>query len=51
MVSKSSLAIMLSKLDQVPAPKVKSEQYQTDSENAAEILWFAKMKDIIIVKP
>ncbi|MCK4860117.1 MAG: methyltransferase, partial [Candidatus Omnitrophica bacterium] len=39
--SKSSLAILLSKLKVFEAPKLKSEQYTTDSEIAADILWKA----------
>ncbi|MBW2997592.1 METTL5 family protein [Candidatus Woesearchaeota archaeon] len=43
--SKSGLAISLSKLDVFPSPKPKLEQYPTDSEIAAEILWFAHMRN------
>ena len=41
--SKSSLAVLLSKLKGFETEKVseKLEQYQTDPEIAAEILWFA----------
>ncbi len=44
MISKSELAITLSKLKQFDNPKVLYEQYSTDSEVAAEILWFANMQ-------
>jgi putative methylase len=43
MASKSALAIMLSKLKQFSNPKPELEQYSTDSETAAEILWNACM--------
>jgi len=43
MISKSTLAIKLSTLDSFSSPSLKSEQYQLDSEIAAEILWFAYM--------
>lgn len=43
MLSKSSLAIFLSKLEVFENPKVSFEQYATDSEVAAEILHFAYM--------
>jgi len=43
-MSKSSLAIQLSKLKAFSAPKTYSEQYSTDSEIAADILWLAYMK-------
>ena len=39
--SKSSLAVLLSKLRVFEAPKLKSEQYTTDSEIAAAVLWQA----------
>jgi len=39
--SKSSLAVLLSKLRVFEAPKLKSEQYTTDSEIAADVLWQA----------
>ncbi len=39
--SKSKLAILLSKLGVFEAPKLKSEQYITDSEIAADVLWQA----------
>jgi putative methylase len=41
--SKSKLAIMLSKLSGFEKPKAFSEQYATDSEAAADALWFAYM--------
>jgi putative methylase len=41
--SKSQLAIALSKLDVFPSPDPKLEQYPTDSEIAAEVLWNARM--------
>ena len=45
--SKSSLAILLSKLRVFETPKLKSEQYTTDSEIAADVLWQAYyLKDI-----
>jgi putative methylase len=43
MSSKSSLAIELSKLKLFSSPDVKLEQYPTDSEIAAEVLWNAHM--------
>lgn len=39
--SKSKLAILLSKLRVFEDPKLKSEQYTTDSEIAADVLWQA----------
>ncbi len=39
--SKSSLAVLLSKLRVFEVPKLKSEQYTTDSEIAADVLWQA----------
>ncbi|MBW2964747.1 METTL5 family protein [Candidatus Woesearchaeota archaeon] len=42
--SKSSLAVTLSKLQVFSAPRPKLEQYPTDSEIAAEILWHASMQ-------
>lgn len=44
MISKKQLAITLSKLKTFTAPSVKSEQYATDSEIAADIGWFALMQ-------
>lgn len=52
MITKSRLAIELSKLKTYEKPDIALEQYQTDSEIAAEVLWFAYMhgdiKDKII---
>jgi putative methylase len=45
--SKSQLAIALSKLQVFPTPKPRLEQYPTDSEIAAEVLWFAGMRNDI----
>ena len=42
--SKSGLAVALSKLEGFKAPKVSFEQYMTDSEVAATIVWFSYMK-------
>ncbi len=39
--SKSSLAVLLSKLKIFEAPKLRAEQYTTDSEIAAYVLWQA----------
>ena len=44
MISKSKLAIELSKVPQFDNPKIKLEQYVTDSEIAAEILWHAYLE-------
>lgn len=44
MLSKSSLAIRLSRLSAFDSPKLLSEQYSTDSEAAADALWFACMQ-------
>jgi len=44
MRSKSSLAVFLSKLKTFEKPKIQLEQYTTDSEVAAEVLWNALMK-------
>ena len=47
MRSKKELAILLSKLKTFDTPKTHLEQYSTDSEIAADILWFAyQNKDI-----
>jgi len=47
MITKDRLAIILSKLKIFETPNLKLEQYPTDSQVAAEILWFAHMhKDI-----
>lgn len=45
--SKSGLAIKLSKLRIFEKPSERLEQYATESEFAAEILWFASMKNEI----
>ncbi|MBI2135208.1 methyltransferase [Candidatus Woesearchaeota archaeon] len=42
--SKGALAVALSKLQAFTEPKVSIEQYPTDSEIAAGVLWQAKMK-------
>lgn len=42
--NKKELAIVLSQLDKVNKPKIWLEQYSTDSEIAATILWDAFMK-------
>lgn len=42
--SKSQLAIMLSKLSGFQNPSLMKEQYSTDSESAAEAIWFACMQ-------
>ena len=44
MMSKSELAIRLSKLKGFGSPSVALEQYPTDSEMAAELLWSACMR-------
>jgi putative methylase len=44
MLSKSSLAIKLSKLKAFDNPDLQLEQYPTDSEVAAELLWTAYMR-------
>lgn len=43
MGSKSQLAVFLSKLKDFVSPKAKEEQYMTDSEVAADMLWDAYM--------
>ncbi len=43
-LSKSALAIALSRLETFNAPKVRAEQYTLDSELAATILWNAYMQ-------
>jgi putative methylase len=46
-MSKSQLAILLSKLSVFDSPEADKEQYPTDSEIAAEVLWSAYLlKDI-----
>lgn len=42
--SKSSLAVLLSKLKKYENPKFIDEQYETESEIAAQVLWDAFMK-------
>lgn len=42
--SKSALAVVLSRLDVFLLPKVSIEQYPTDPEIAAEVIWSAFMK-------
>ncbi len=42
-LSKSGLAVELSKLEVFQSPKPSLEQYPTDSEVAAEVLWSASM--------
>ena len=42
-LTKSSLAIRLSKLRGFASPVLKSEQYCTDSETAAELIWTASL--------
>ncbi len=44
MVSKSQLAVLLSKLDVFVSPDITLEQYPTDSEIAADILHFAHLQ-------
>ena len=46
-ISRSSLAIALSKLKGFKTPKVRAEQYLTDSETAASVLWKAYMDGAI----
>lgn len=47
MINKGNLAIILSKLKTFEKPEITKEQYQTESEIAAEVLWFAFMnKDL-----
>ncbi len=45
--SKKELAIILSKLKVFDKPKIRLEQYPTDSEVAADIFWDMIMRDII----
>lgn len=42
-ISRSGIAILLSKLEVFPSPDPKLEQYPTDSEIAADVLWQAYM--------
>jgi len=46
-MGQKDLAIFLSKLETFKSPDMKNEQYSTDSEIAAEILWFAYMNEDI----
>lgn len=50
MLTKKQLAIQLSKLEVFENPKIKLEQYPTDSEIAATVLWDALMKGDIVGK-
>jgi putative methylase len=50
MVSKSQLAIILSRLGSFTDPDISVEQYPTDSEIASDILWHAHMKGKIAGK-
>ncbi len=50
MLTKKQLAIQLSKLQIFEKPKLKLEQYPTDSEAAATVLWDAYMKGDIANK-
>ena len=43
-LTKSALAIALSRMQVFAHPHERSEQYPTDSEIAAEVLWLAKMQ-------
>jgi putative methylase len=49
-ISKAKLAIILSQLEQFSEPQAMLEQYPTDSEIAAEVLWNAYMHDDIYGK-
>jgi len=46
-MNKGKLAITLSKLKTILSPDITKEQYQTESEIAAEVLWFASMQEDI----
>lgn len=50
MLTKKQLAIQLSKLQGFAEPKLKLEQYTTDPEIAATVLWDAMMKGDILNK-
>jgi len=50
MITKSKLAIELSKLKTFENPKIREEQYVTDSEIAADMLWFVYMQGDIYGK-
>ncbi len=45
--SKKQLAVALSRLQNFEKPSFKLEQYPTDSEIAAEIIWFADLNNDI----
>lgn len=47
MISKSQLAIVLSRLEKNKKPKAKLEQYMTESDIAADFLWLFYMKGMI----
>ena len=47
MISKKELAVTLSKLQTYEKPSIKLEQYPTDSEIAAEVIWFAHQNNDI----
>ncbi|MBN2454575.1 methyltransferase [Candidatus Woesearchaeota archaeon] len=49
-MTKSGLAISLSRLESFSDPKLMKEQYSTDSETAADLLWFAYMQGDIETK-
>jgi len=49
-ISRASLAIILSKLKNFENPKLREEQYSTDSESAASLLWDLHMKGRITGK-
>ena len=42
--SKKAVTVVLSGLKGFESPKVRVEQYSTDAEIAAEVLWYAYMK-------
>ncbi len=44
-MNKKQLAILLSRIQSFYKPLIKLEQYQTDSEIAAEILWFSYLNN------
>lgn len=46
-MNKKQLAVKLSKLKQIEKPIISLEQYQTESEIAADVLWFAYMNNDI----
>ena len=49
-MNKKELAIILSKLKQLSNPKAKLEQYQTDSEISAYLVWLAYLNDDVSKK-